>query len=320
MEMVDEPRSASRYESLRASRRAFVLMAPIVRYGLCVTGLAVLLKQVEPLVSDMQLTWGERQVVGLTALITLGAFGLGGWVAGWIVRAMVELIDVMVDQAEATQRAADLIQWHVVPALERAAVALERANLAPPASDGRALAIAGVRQAIGDQRWEQAERLIEAFLRDFPDAPEGPRLTQELAEAWQATIDDLKARLKAAREVNDPHAVIAFRDQLTQHLRGDPLRELDREVICWLMGLLQRRMRTGTVRADVAELAAKIADSFGDTPEGASLRASLPTLRRSAGLCPQCARPYRGIDAACPECLATARAAPRNGPTQEAHP
>jgi predicted amidophosphoribosyltransferase len=58
------------------------------------------------------------------------------------------------------------------------------------------------------------------------------------------------------------------------------------------------------VQGDVAELAARAAESFGDTPEGASLRASLPTLRRSAGLCPRCAQPYAGIDEACPQCLA----------------
>jgi hypothetical protein len=76
------------------------------------------------------------------------------------------------------------------------------------------------------------------------------------------------------------------------------------------MGLIQKRMWTGTVRADVAELAAKIADHFGHTREGASLRASLPTLRRSAGLCARCGRPYTGIDDACPACLAGPGPAP----------
>jgi hypothetical protein len=43
---------------------------------------------------------------------------------------------------------------------------------------------------------------------------------------------------------------------------------------------------------------------FCHTVEGASLRASLPTLRRSAGLCPRCAQPYTGLANACPQCLA----------------
>ena len=43
-----------------------------------------------------------------------------------------------------------------------------------------------------------------------------------------------------------------------------------------------------------AALAARVVESFGDTPEGASLRAALPSLRRNAGLCPRCARPNPG--------------------------
>ncbi|MFO0950400.1 MAG: hypothetical protein U0835_04475 [Isosphaeraceae bacterium] len=56
--------------------------------------------------------------------------------------------------------------------------------------------------------------------------------------------------------------------------------------------MIQKRLRTGTVRPDVAVLAGRVADSLDDTPEGASLRASLPTLRRAAGLCARCAQPY----------------------------
>ncbi len=78
------------------------------------------------------------------------------------------------------------------------------------------------------------------------------------------------------------------------------------------MGLLMRRMRTGSVGGDVARLADRIASEFPDSPEGASLKASLPTLRRSAGLCARCSQPYTGIEAACPECLAAPASA---GPT-----
>ena len=37
--------------------------------------------------------------------------------------------------------------------------------------------------------------------------------------------------------------------------------------------------------------------------QGASVRAALPTLRRSVGLCPRCAQPYTGVAEACPRCL-----------------
>ncbi len=92
--------------------------------------------------------------------------------------------------------------------------------------------------------------------------------------------------------------------RLVPLLSPDARRELDRDLIRWFLALLMKRMRTGTVRGDVATLAARVAEVFPDTPEGASLRASLPTLRRSAGLCPRCAKPYTGVEDACPECLA----------------
>ena len=81
-----------------------------------------------------------------------------------------------------------------------------------------------------------------------------------------------------------------------------PSGQLDRETIELLMNLLQRRLRTGMVGVDVVTLATKVADRFSEHKEGASLRAALPTLRRSAGLCGQCGQPYRGLANACPRC------------------
>ena len=166
------------------------------------------------------------------------------------------------------------------------------------------MAAAGIRQAIADGRWEQAERLIATFEDDHPGSSTARTLADELAEARRAAVADLRARLDAARAVHDPIRAIEFRDALTQHLRGEPLKELDRTLVKWVLGLIQRRLRAGQAQRDVAELAARAAESFGDLPEGASLRASLPTLRRSAGLCPRCAQPYAGLDDACPQCRA----------------
>lgn len=311
--MPMQPRDSSPYEALRGTRRVLTRMAPLVAVGLWLIGLLMFLNQVGDLFSDMQLTWGERRVVTIVGVLTLGGFGLAGWVAGRLIRALAELVDVLVDQAEAASRTADLIEWHVVPALGRLAVSLERAGSAP-AADGRALAVAGARQAIESRRWNQAERLIETFTSDYPGAAEGTKLAEELAAARQAVIEQVRAQLEAAQAALDPERVIEFRDQLTEHLRGEPLKALDRQLVRWLLGLIQRRMRTGTVRPDVAQLAERVADSFGDTAEGASLRAALPTLRRSAGLCPKCAQPYRGLGEACPQCLASAQAKSASGP------
>jgi len=315
--MAEDFDDTSRYESLRASQRMLAGMAPVVRLGLLAAGVGLCLNQVGDLVSGAQLTWGEQRVVGIVVLITLSSFGLAGWVTGRLLKALAELADVLIDQAEAARRAANLVEWNVVPALGRIAVALERAAAAPR-DDGRALAVAGARQAIADGRWDLAGRLVAAFARDFPTAPEAAALADELTQAHEEVITDLRARLDAARSANDAEQAIEFRDQLTQHLRGDPLKELDRDMIKWLMALIQRRLRTGTVRSDVAVLAARVADSFGDTPEGASLRASLPTLRRSAGLCARCAKPYNGIAEACPSCLKSAAARAASGPSATA--
>jgi hypothetical protein len=69
--------------------------------------------------------------------------------------------------------------------------------------------------------------------------------------------------------------------------------------------LIHIRLRSGKIQPDVAILAGRVAEIFSHTVEGASLRASLPTLRRSAGQCPRCAQPYTGIADACPACLAS---------------
>jgi hypothetical protein len=75
--------------------------------------------------------------------------------------------------------------------------------------------------------------------------------------------------------------------------------------------LIHIRLRSGKIQPDVALLAGRVADVFSHTVEGASLRASLPTLRRSVGLCPRCAQPYTGIADACPSCLAPRAQPPR---------
>lgn len=69
------------------------------------------------------------------------------------------------------------------------------------------------------------------------------------------------------------------------------------------MDTIFQRMHTGTVREDVARLAQAMVDLFPDTTEGRTLAQVLGVLRRSAGLCPRCANPYKGVAAACHDCL-----------------
>jgi hypothetical protein len=250
-----------RYHSLRHSQRVLERMAPLVRFGLFAIGMSVCLDQVRGLVSDAQFTWGERRVMGIVALVTLGGFGLAGWVAGRLIKASADLIEVFIAGAEAAGRTADLIELHLVPTLGRVAAALERPSAPARSGEGKARA-----------------------------------------------IEELRARLDAARRGDDPDEVIDCRDALTEHLRGEPLKDLDRQVVRWLVGRVQARAGAGTAAGAVAAatLAARVAESFGDAPEGASLRAALPGLRRAAGLCPRCARPDPGHGDVCPRCAAAA--------------
>src|SRR5262249_45945578 len=136
-------------------------------------------------------------------------------------------------------------------------------------------------------------------------------------------VDALRARLEAARRADDPERVIECRDALTEHLRGEPLHDLDRHVVRWLVNRVQARARAGTPDATLAAatLAARVVESFGDTAEGASLRAALPSLRRSANLCPRCARPNPGSAAVCARCGGSSAPIPLpDGPRSEVIP
>jgi hypothetical protein len=266
-----------RFESLRQSQRVLKRMAPLVRFGLFAIGLSVFLDQVRGLISDAQFTWGERRVMGLVALVTVGGFSLAGWVAGRLLTASAELIEVFIAGAESAGRTADMIELNVVPMLGRIAAALER------------------------------EPAVSV------ESPMGQR-----GASVGATLE-LRAQLDAARRADEPDRVIDCRDALTEHLRGEALHELDQQVVRWLVSRVQARARAATAAsaAAAAALAARVVESFGDTPEGASLRAALPSLRRTAGLCPRCARPNPGDPALCPRCAgagAAASAAPSSTP------
>ena len=308
----------ARYESLRASGRALARVAPWVRYGLASVGLSMALGESQSLLSDAQFTWAERRILGIIGLSYLGGFALAGWAAGRLISTGAGLIDVVVDQAEDTARVADLIERQAVPTLGRIALALERLPAAgkpdEPEDDERVRADRVARQAIASGRWAQAEKLVGAFVREHP-GPDAARLLAELEDARNRAVEGLRSRLDRAREAGDALLAVEIRDALTEHLRGDRLAELDSELVRWLVGEIKTRVRAGAIGPEVATLASRVADSFADTPEGAALKGSIPNLRRSAGLCPRCARPYRGPEPACPRCRGRTAAGPASSPT-----
>jgi hypothetical protein len=198
-----------------------------------------------------------------------------------------------------------VLESRIAPALERIADALENASRSQDGpADARSLAVSEVRRAIREGAWKLAASLLADLELQFPDSAEREPLAEELAEASRETAIDRRARLDAARSANDASAVLSYRDELADLLDPSVLATLDRDVLAWVMGLLMKKMRAGSVNVDVVSLAARVAESFAHRPEGASLRASLPTLRRSAGLCARCAEPYNGDEDVCPKCTA----------------
>jgi hypothetical protein len=121
----------SHYEGLRRGRRTLRLLAPLVQFGFIALGFAFFLDQSRALLSDTQFTWGERQIMGLSALVALGGFGFAGWVVGRLITVAAELMDVLADSAESARRTSELIEQHVVPSLARIASALEQPGQTP---------------------------------------------------------------------------------------------------------------------------------------------------------------------------------------------
>jgi hypothetical protein len=157
-----------------------------------------------------------------------------------------------------------------------------------------------------EDRLDLMSGLLERIARALEQRAEstGLDLHATSGEARRAdTLQDRIAELKAAREVNDPARVLELFRTITPALEPEPRGLLQSEVAEWFLALLYRRLRTGKIQVDVVELAGQFAETFAATAQGASVRAALPMLRRSAGLCPRCAQPYTGIGQACPECL-----------------
>ncbi len=159
-----------------------------------------------------------------------------------------------------------------------------------------------------------AERALNLFESRFLPAIERiaaaleqnsgkPQESNEVAEERRLTIQTLQKKIQAAREANDPTGVLELRADLELVRRGENLDEFDRSLAQWLISAIHRRIKTGRIAVEVVILAGRVAEQFATTKDGASLKASLPTLRRSVGLCSRCEEPYRGVEDACPKCL-----------------
>ncbi len=119
------PNDRPRYDELRRGRRTLRLLAPLVQLGIMGLGLGIFLDQSRSLLSDAQFTWGERQVMGIIALLSLSGCALAAWILGRLIKVAAEIVEVLADGAESAWRTNELIEQHLIPTLARVARALE---------------------------------------------------------------------------------------------------------------------------------------------------------------------------------------------------
>ena len=295
--------------------RKLSAFAPIAQWGMVAIGGLYFVNSLSFLSSGTPYTEDQRFQIRTSAVSLLVLFGLIGWTAGLLLKGAAEAIEALTDQARGTERLAALAEERLAEALDRLVRTLERAPSARPDAEVRGpreKLLTEFHAALQAAQWRQAREHADAFAAAHPNDPEGARLVAAWDDARQAATHGLLARIDAARAVADPERVLDLRDLLVPLLDPEALRSLDKETARWCMGLIQKRLRTGTLGLDVAALAARMAESLDATTEGASLRAALPTLRRGAGLCARCGGPYTGIEDACPKCQA-----PSGAPTPE---
>jgi hypothetical protein len=244
---------------------------------------------------------------GLSAAFAVLAFLLLGRgvtaLARVVAASILECLDRIAQLSELLSRRAS----EGLALLERMTDSLEQRRGSVASSSASSLdrtrSMAEIVRAVKAADWVEAETRLKDFEAGFPDDPELSTLREELARTRNDIIKTGLEQLDVARTVNDPERVLELYQGLVPSLDDERRTVLDRDLAKWFLSLIHRRLRTGKVQADVVKLAERFSETFTTTVEGASVRASLPTLRRSVGLCPRCAQPYIGVADACPNCL-----------------
>lgn len=259
---------------------------------------------------------GERPATAASLIrstLDAAAIALAGWIVARVTEQAGQTIAAAVEargNRGSRLNAVRLEQMdRAIAAIERLVVAFESRGVpGPPSSVGepreQTRLIAGFATALRETRLDDAEAMLDRLDAEFPDEPARQDLREQLEVAWRRQSEERIAQIDAARRANDADRVLELYALAGPSLEFERRGELERDLARWFLDLIHRRLRIGRIQPEVVGLAARAAEVFGATVEGASLRASLPVLRRSVGLCPRCARPYVGTEAACPQCLA----------------
>jgi hypothetical protein len=289
----------------RASARAFLTFARWSGPGLVVAGVLWAAATVIDRAAGRTLSAADWVELGLrfSAQVIVFAIigsGLSAW-ARFATSSMVEFLDRL---AVITDQIAGREVTESAPAAAEGGQVREMAD--SRSATARALWVAEIEVATRNCDWEAAETRLRALAVAFPDDPELARLEKALSASRSQSTQEQLAQLEAARGVNDPDRVLELYRGVLPTLEPEQRTALESDVARWFLNLIHRRLRTGKVQMDVVRLAGQFSETFAGTVEGASVRASLPTLRRSVGLCPRCAGPYTGIGDACPNCRKSA--------------
>lgn len=219
----------------------------------------------------------------------------GGWIAGLLGAICVIGVSALAGLGVSSVLRV-LVQW----------LSLHRQ---PPKAESQSTrgSLAEIRSMIRSGKWDEAAALLDEYSPAELDDSRLSSLREELRSARETARSKQLSQLNAARQVSDPDRVLELHQSLIPLLDAEARVALEADLSQWFLRLIHNRLRTGKIQTDVAVLAGRIAEAFSHTMEGASLRASLPTLRRSAGLCSRCGQPYNGLASACPACLAQAQ-------------
>src|SRR5271166_2292618 len=254
----------------------------------------------------------------LGAICMMGTTVLAGLGASSVLRVLVQWLSLHRQPPEAeSQSILGSLAERIDQLSERLAEPRSPSVPLPPALAAtstnwlREQSLAEVRRTIRAGKWDEATALLDGYSPAEIDDPRLAALRQEIQSARVAARSEQLAQLNAARQVNDPDRVLELHQALLPLLDAETRVSLEADLSQWFLRLIHNRLRTGKIQTDLAILAGRIADAFSHTVEGASLRASLPTLRRSAGLCSRCGQPYNGLANACPVCLAQAQPSAR---------
>jgi hypothetical protein len=297
----------TRLEHIGSACRSFAVFGTWAGWGLAALGVVAGVEHLLDSAAVSTTNPARFASAVLGAFFWLLVFCLAGWGVAVSTRMIASTILECLDLAARACESQSNGISQVVARLERlveslsqpVGPAISNSNLA----DDRARSIAEIVLATRAANWVAAETRLDELEASYPNDPELTAMREQLARAQHDAVQETLSQLSAARAVNDPDRVLEIYQVVVPSLDQAERTRLEQDLAKWFLSLIHRRLRLGKVQPEVVNLATRFSETFASTVEGASVRASLATLRRSIGLCPRCGQPYTGIADACPKCL-----------------